>query len=493
MRGILPPRIEDDHIAWRCTLGNGAARAVAGMMVFIMLDELATSCEDPAKMLAELSYIWESLLSVPTHYEKHGDGSDRASIVANIARQEQDAKVQGVSTIEWIHIILQDRGCSLGDSQVLSRSAVLDTMNSLMTQYESLPQVLAYDAALVEPPAKRRPGRPTIKGKADMDVEEKASGNGIRIGNRKLTAIKNFLQFATQEQLNRITQHLHNTPYKYSGVSDDLLNLTCIYPNVPLDEDGMAAIGLLVPVPVGVKSHPMQILPHLTTEQANFLMDKICSTFESDTVGLASDDAKLKARAKIDDILKMRDVSRWWKHAGQEVAKDDLTSEVADELLLTLVTTTLLDTEVSGLVQRGPSVFYRDMLPSFAISYVGGDDAIVAQISSATVIAAKARWELFQIGVEHDRSLILKHKAAVSGISALLEWKMLAHKREQAKEGAKLVKAHVDNHWEFLSTERMDSVGTKLAETIGGLSATSSVNILVFVDFNVPHTETSPS
>jgi hypothetical protein len=490
MRGMTPARPEDDPTAWRCTLGNGAARAVAGLVVFLLMDDLFSKCDTPTIMVNELSYIWESLLSIPTHYEKHGDGSDRASIVANIARQEQDAKVQGVSTIEWIHIILHDRGCSLGDAHVLSRSGVLDTMNSLMQQYETLPEVQAYDTNPSEPAAKRGRGRPSSKGRAhaDMEVEDRATGNGIRIGNRKLTAIKNFLQFATQEQLERISQHLHTTPYKYSGVGDDLLNMTCIYPNIAFDEDGMPDIGLMVPVPVGVTSAPMLIASHLTKDQANFLMDKICSTFESDTCGLTSDDAKSKARMKADDILKSRDVARWWMHAGRQVAKQDLTSDAADDLMQTLLSTSLLDAEVSSLVQRGPSVFHKDMLPSFATSYGAADDALVAQMSSATVTAAKARWELFNIGLQHDHALMTRHRAATGGISALLEWKLLTHRREQAKEGTRLVKYYLDSQWQFLATERMDTVGAKLTETIGGLSANSQVNVLVFVDFNVPHT-----
>ena len=43
-----------------------------------------------------------SLLSLPTNFEDHGDGSERAKLVAQAARQNQHAQVLPVNTLEWI-------------------------------------------------------------------------------------------------------------------------------------------------------------------------------------------------------------------------------------------------------------------------------------------------------------------------------------------------------------------------------------------------------
>ena len=111
-------RPEDDATAWSFSFGNGAARGVAAMIVYMLIQEMADNADDLGGLLRDLSYISDSFISIRTQYEKHGDGSDRAAIVANIARQEQDAKVQGVSTYEWVRIILQDRGMVLGLSLI---------------------------------------------------------------------------------------------------------------------------------------------------------------------------------------------------------------------------------------------------------------------------------------------------------------------------------------------------------------------------------------
>ena len=78
------------------------------MTVWILAEKLLSGTTGEPD--AELQPWLLSFLKIPTLYERYGDGSSRATIVHTIARQEQDAAVEGVSTIDWITIILSERG-----------------------------------------------------------------------------------------------------------------------------------------------------------------------------------------------------------------------------------------------------------------------------------------------------------------------------------------------------------------------------------------------
>jgi hypothetical protein len=212
---------------WRFYLGNGSARAVAAMLVWILFEDhiLGMGKEEPA-----LGDFMLSFLTISTSYECHGDGSDRAAIVATIARQEQDAQVQGVTTVDWIRIIMRDRGITLGEASLKSRADVLKAMTDFLQQYEQLPEVHAYDDQATVPRATGR-GRSAAKKLrvAEGEEEDKNVGQGIRVGSRKLQAIKTFLAHGTDEMLTTLETHLHYFQYKHAAVTDAILGNSALY------------------------------------------------------------------------------------------------------------------------------------------------------------------------------------------------------------------------------------------------------------------------
>ncbi len=479
-------RVALEEPVWCYSFGNGAARGVAAMVVCILLQEMIEASETPATVASELLYILESLVAIRANYVRHGDGSDRAAIVANIARQEQDAKVQGVSTIEWIRIILQDRRMSLDEAvSVDTRASVLEAMNTLTEQYEKLPEVEAYNGD-VPPPLKKARGRQSVKAQVLQEAaeEEQRAANGIHIGTRKLRAIKMFLQHATQGQLERIYDHLHTVSYKYSALSDDVLCCPLLYADLRVAE-GISVAGVDIPVPVGVEACPMHLKPQLTKEQAELLIDKICSTFEADVACFTSEEAKVKCRAKLEDISKMRDGVRWWLPAGKTIATKELGEDARKDMEQTVLYTSLLDSEISSLVQRGPSIFHKGMLPSFttALQLVEGPDA--SELTAAAIESAKARFKLFKAGWDKDVELLQQHAGVCAGVTSLLVWKELSHKREQAKIGATLVADHMQRHWRYVLEGRQDRLGQRIAEEVAKSGPTK---LLVLLDLNVPHT-----
>ena len=162
------------------------------MTVWVLAEKLlSNSTGDPD---VELRSWLLSFFKIPTIHERYGDGSSRATIVHTIARQEQDAAVEGVCTIDWISIILSARGVSGAGLSVrgMSRASLTATLRELAGLYEALPEVQAYDDVVTSPPAKKR-------AKTARVVNNEAEVKGIRMGVRKLKAISLFLDHATSE------------------------------------------------------------------------------------------------------------------------------------------------------------------------------------------------------------------------------------------------------------------------------------------------------
>ena len=68
------------------------------MTVWMLAQKLlSNSTGDPD---VELRSWLLSFFKIPTIHERYGDGSSRATIVHTIARQEQDAAVEG--SLQWI-------------------------------------------------------------------------------------------------------------------------------------------------------------------------------------------------------------------------------------------------------------------------------------------------------------------------------------------------------------------------------------------------------
>ena len=74
----------DKPVYFHLLLGEGSARRVAAMVVWLLvlrhLDALTGEEAATEDMIM-------SLLSIPTNFEDHGDGSERAKLVAQAARQ----------------------------------------------------------------------------------------------------------------------------------------------------------------------------------------------------------------------------------------------------------------------------------------------------------------------------------------------------------------------------------------------------------------------
>ena len=72
-----------------------------------------------------------TFLRIRAVHERYGDGPTRAALLHTIARQEQDAAVEGVTTFGWLTIVLAERGEQSLHTHGRSRSSLLASLHEL--------------------------------------------------------------------------------------------------------------------------------------------------------------------------------------------------------------------------------------------------------------------------------------------------------------------------------------------------------------------------
>jgi hypothetical protein len=151
--------------------------------------------------------------------------------VAQVVRQNEHAQVLPVNTIEWVDILLTHQGVSLGASAVATREALLSAMEAFVAAYNEHPEVDAYSG---EPAAGKR-RRKSAGGSAAPKVVDDGADKGMKVGNRRLTAIKNILRHCTMEGFAKLKMHLlWVSDFKASALNDELLGKRWFFPGSTL-------------------------------------------------------------------------------------------------------------------------------------------------------------------------------------------------------------------------------------------------------------------
>ena len=483
----MPAGAEHDPGAWRYAFGNGSARGVAAMTVWVLFDQLLSTSPAPGEPLQ----AWLlNFFKIPSIYEHYGDGSTRATLVHTIARQEQDAMVEGVSTVDWITIILSQGGSGLSFAGI-TRKSLVASLQELLGLYEALPEVQAYDEVDMPPPKKQ------AKRGSPAKVEQHAKG--IRMGVRKMQAITVFLQHGTPQMLEALQKHLQHHSWKACALSDALLASPLIYPDLMPDSSDHTASAttsddathLARFAPPGTHHRTLQYSPTLSSDQAIILLQKVIRSFEEETSCMAVE-GKAKCRMQLEDLQAARRTVQWWEPAGREVLSQSLSPEDFQEVEGTVLHSSMMDQEVSNLMLRKPTVFFPGMLPSLAFQLeAGSTERMEAErTSSAMQAAASARYALFKVEYAKDCQTIQTFSLGAVSLQGYLSWKSAEHKRAEAKKGAALVRRHMDVEWQFLTVERMESLSIAVLDAKERIVARHKAvpRVLVVLDFNVSHT-----
>ena len=289
-------------VLFQLLFGDGSARGVAAMIVWTLMVRRAKELS-PDSGVTEMV---ESLWAIPTSFEEHGDGSERAALIAQAARQNQAAQVLPVSTLEWIGMIKDYSGVEIGASSS-TRAAMMKKLEEMIQAYNSHPDVAAYSHAA--PPAKRQRSTKGAKATAES-VPDEGYDMGLRVGVRRLTAMKNFLSGGTQVGYDLLRNHLlWVSDYKLSVISDDIMMRPWFWVGSSLPKDQLpSGLGLASQeacavkpdtiVPKGCSHALLQYDAKLTTKQFELMLAKAIHLFEDQVSHLNRDDLKAKAKPK---------------------------------------------------------------------------------------------------------------------------------------------------------------------------------------------------
>lgn len=279
--------------------GDGSARGVAALIVWTLLVRRAGELR-PDSGVTEMV---ESLWAIPTNFEEHGDGSERAALIAQAARQNQAAQVLPVNTLEWIGMIKDWAGMEIGASSG-TRASMTKKLEEMVQAYNAHPDVEAYS---YEPSAKRLRSR---KGANAAAAPDEGYDKGLKVGVRRLSAMKNFLSGGTQAGYDLLRNHLlWVSDYKLSVLSDDIMMRPWFWVGSSLPAHllpGAADLasreaGTMKPesfVPKGCSHGLLQYDTKLTACQFQLMLSKAIHIFEEETAYVDRDDLKARAKPK---------------------------------------------------------------------------------------------------------------------------------------------------------------------------------------------------
>ena len=205
----------DGILAAKLLFGDGQARGLAARLADQFLLNRARQTQDEIMGDPELMRIMQSVIQIPTVFAKSGEGSQEDLIVAQAVRQNvKSAMTLPMNAMEWAGMVLKVCRLPLGVSTEQT-NRILQCLYRCTTIYDAHVEVNAYD---VEPVAKRaRRGRRKSAAAVAMAASEAAGEpkrpsepdeDRIKIGHRRLEAIKKVLSRATPNSYETLQLHL---------------------------------------------------------------------------------------------------------------------------------------------------------------------------------------------------------------------------------------------------------------------------------------------
>jgi hypothetical protein len=485
-------------VIFRLLFGDGSARGIAACVVWSLIQRRVNQIPPNDAAVEDLL---ESLWALPTNFELHGDGSERASLVAQAARQNQAAQTLPVSTIEWIGIVVKHANLAIGSSNATSRAALLRHLDILMQAYNEHPDVESY---ATEPPAKklrRKSAGQRPKEPKDPEVEDEGYDAGLKIGNRRILAMRNFLAGATPSGYTLLREHmLWVGDAKLSVISDEVLMRKWFYVgSLPLrEESGMPEpsnnLKAEAIVPKGAAFAPLQYNAPLTAKQFDMMLQKAIKVFEYDTSDLERPDLKAKCKPKEEAWMQYRDVVQQWDLAMADVARKDLTAADFQLLENAILGSRSMDPEVMAMLVRRPAMFHIGLLPTCCSGEKMADETARA-VHQAHSEAAQGRLKVLEAELQADWVTLSEMRQGHQQLTELLRWLELEHRRVQVSTAERLVSTFLAKSFPVCQVTAWKDLPGQMALATrtwdSDLAPGGRRRAVVLIDFNTPHSRDS--
>lgn len=382
-------------------LGDGSARAIAAVIVWTLIDkdELTQGDEDMQHLVFTLS-------GLSVNFEKHGSGTPKETLIAQVSRQNQAAAVLPVSTMQWISMIRSFCGQPLCGN-FKSTSQVSQVLEEMVDAYNKHSEVVAYDVDTA-PMAKRK--RRSKAGDDDHDA-------GLKVGRRRLVSMKSFLSGANDEILDEILKHIIVVgDYKLSAINDEILQTKPLFIGSKLGKDHVPSEAQRTALHAAgdiVKSwmHEDAVAEihydtPLTPGQFNLLWIKMIKSYEAAIGGLSAPDAKVRERASVDDWIIARKVVQLWDSSISQVAAKSLNHDDFEALKTMILESTTFDAELMGVLDRTPKYFHMGLIPAFCVDQAESVDAKTKRLAAAETVMESAAFEVGDVSLADSQTSV---------------------------------------------------------------------------------------
>lgn len=475
-------------VSFHLLLGDGSARAVAACIVWALLVKSKNSI--PAGDIFVEKLVM-SLLAVTVNFELHGTGTPKEALLAQCSRQNANAAVLPVQTLQWVGMVREYTGLPIG-GHPCTTATLVKVIEDIVSMYNQHPEIEAYDKDVVPDRKKRRgAGRKPVAQDEDRDV-------GLRIGRRRLMAMKAFLGGATDAVYEELINHVCIVgDYKASVVSDDLLQLKWLYPGSKIPKEHMPTEAELA-TRDAVAETSLRLIPEssarqevrfdvtLSAEDFHLMFTKLIQVYESDIEGLDSHEAKVKCRPDQEGFLMCRKIIQFWSQAIEPCARKDLSKEDYDVFKRMVLTSSGLDKEIASLFDRVPKYFHMGLMPSVAGEDGEDIDVTAGRVTAAQGKAEVALFEVFEAELQEDWKLVHLATLGQSALKELLAWLENRHRRAQSKLGVELVSTYCKTFFPLCEMPSWDKVSGQISLLCKTWAGTGVMRAVVVMDFNVP-------
>jgi len=228
----------------------------------------------------------------------------------------------------------------------------------------------------VEPLAKRAKRGRRKSGAGNVAPDQAGDEHDrLRIGFRKMKAIKAILEGATAESFSSLQMHLvWAGDFAYSALSDDSLALSFLWPSslpdpesLPCETSALARdVAAKCSQSVGSVKFTMRPLAYeevLTVEQHRMILEKAFSIFEDEALTSENLSARARLRPKTADWIVYRTVIQHWTQTIRHCCRADLSVADFEEMEKAVLYGDAMDAQIVAVLKRWPKVFHVGMIP----------------------------------------------------------------------------------------------------------------------------------
>ena len=352
-----------------------------------------------------------SLLVLPTTFKAtEAVSNSLQSTIGKIVKQNQDSRVQPVSSLAWASIL---KAMQEGGGPSIS-------FESAMEAYNSHPEVRALS-----------------------DKTNESGAGGIALDNRRAAAVKNWLEKTAPEAFQVVEASTHDLPFALGAFGETMASYSFLF--LGSVGTGYSSSATCELSPMDNEAYiPIDWTLPMSALAQTILFHRIQSTFNRETA-LVPAQSKKKYRLNQENLMALRNMvclfSQLYPHLQTRLVPGD-----ADKWFDDFSTTAQRDEDIKFILESQPSCFALSMLPSSrALAQEQAqqrEQSICLSVEKQRLDVIDAQWNYFKAGLERDQVLLQKVKDVPKKIATKLHQKQVRQMADQAKAGEARIPSH---------------------------------------------------